>query len=58
MLADASPGVKSYTVSLESQTADVVAEESLPFEDVLAVIKKTGKTVTGATVDGEEKSVA
>jgi len=45
-------GVKSYNVSLESQTADVTADEKLAYKDVLEKIKKTGKTVTAATADG------
>ncbi|KAI4147759.1 MAG: hypothetical protein LQ340_005405 [Diploschistes diacapsis] len=50
-------GVKSYTVSLESQTADVVADASLEYATVLEKIKKTGKTVKGATADGETMAV-
>ena len=49
-------GVKSYDVSLESQTADVYADEGLEYETVLEKIKKTGKTITGATKDGEMAS--
>ena len=50
-------GVKSYEVSLETQTAKVVAEESLSYEKVLETIKKTGKKVTGGEADGEKKSI-
>ncbi|KLJ10320.1 hypothetical protein EMPG_14301 [Blastomyces silverae] len=50
-------GVKSYTVSLESQTATVLAEPSLEYDTVLATIKKTGKTVTGGEADGVQKDV-
>ncbi|KAL3420560.1 iron copper transporter [Phlyctema vagabunda] len=50
-------GVKSYEVSLESQTATVVAEDSLPYEKVLATIKKTGKKVNSGEADGESKSI-
>ncbi|KAH6851138.1 hypothetical protein B0I37DRAFT_414478 [Chaetomium sp. MPI-CAGE-AT-0009] len=50
-------GVKSYEVSLDSQTATVVAEESLTYEKVLRTIKKTGKKVNSGEADGVEKSV-
>ncbi|EFQ31621.1 heavy-metal-associated domain-containing protein [Colletotrichum graminicola] len=50
-------GVKSYEVSLESQTATVVAEESLPYEKVLQTIAKTGKKVNSGSADGVEQSV-
>ncbi|KAK0669995.1 hypothetical protein QBC41DRAFT_318592 [Cercophora samala] len=50
-------GVKSYEVSLDSQTATVIAEDSLPYEKVLKTIAKTGKKVTKGEADGEEKSV-
>ncbi|CAF9914596.1 Cytosolic copper metallochaperone [Imshaugia aleurites] len=45
-------GLASYTVSLESQTADVYTDD-VPFATVLDKIKKTGKTVRGAERDGE-----
>lgn len=51
------PGVKSYEVSLDTQTATVVAEESLPYETVLRTIAKTGKKVTKGEADGVEQSV-
>ncbi len=50
-------GVKSFDVSLDTQTADVVAEESLAYETVLSTIKKTGKTVKSGEADGEVRSV-
>lgn len=50
-------GVKSYNVSLESQTAEIVAEDSLSYDTVLEKIKKTGKTVKSGTADGEAKEV-
>ncbi|KAL1967510.1 hypothetical protein VTN77DRAFT_3025 [Rasamsonia byssochlamydoides] len=50
-------GVKSYEVSLESQTATVVAEDSLSYDTVLATIKKTGKTVNSGEADGVPKEV-
>ncbi|TQN69776.1 Metal homeostasis factor atx1 [Colletotrichum shisoi] len=50
-------GVKSYEVSLESQTATVVAEENLPYEKVLQTIAKTGKKVNSGSADGVEQSV-
>lgn len=39
------PGVDSFTVNLETQ--EVIVKGSLPYEDVLAKIKKTGKEVCG-----------
>ncbi|KAL4801232.1 heavy metal-associated domain-containing protein [Aspergillus unguis] len=50
-------GVKSFDVSLDSQTASVVADASLPYETVLATIKKTGKTVNTGEADGEARGV-
>ena len=44
-------------MDLESETAQVEAEESLSYEKVLETIKKTGKTVKSAEADGEKKSV-
>lgn len=45
-------GIKSYNVSLENQTADIYAEDSLPYETVLEKIKKTGKTIKSGEKDG------
>lgn len=50
-------GVKSYNVSLDTQTAEIVAEDSLSYDTVLEKIKKTGKTVKSGTADGEPKDV-
>ncbi|KAI4122799.1 MAG: hypothetical protein LQ347_006387 [Umbilicaria vellea] len=50
-------GVKSYDVSLDTQTADVVTEASVGYDTVLEKIKKTGKTVTSGIADGETMSV-
>ena len=50
-------GVKSHEVSLESQTATVVASPELSYEKVLSTIAKTGKKVNSGFADGEEKSV-
>ncbi|KAH6688529.1 iron copper transporter [Plectosphaerella plurivora] len=50
-------GVKSHEVSLESQTATVVAEPTLSYETVLSTIAKTGKKVNSGFADGEERSV-
>ncbi|KUI53366.1 Metal homeostasis factor atx1 [Cytospora mali] len=50
-------GVESYEVSLESQTATVVAKPDLPYEKVLKTIAKTGKKVNSGEADGEAKSV-
>lgn len=49
-------GLDSYTVSLESQTADVYTRD-VPFETVLEKIKKTGKAVRSAERDGESVEV-
>jgi len=49
--------VKSYDVSLDTQTATVVAEPTLPYEKVLKTIAKTGKKVNTGEADGVEKSV-
>lgn len=51
------PGVKSYNVSLETQTAEIVTEDSLNYETVLEKIKKTGKTVKSGAADGVERDV-
>jgi copper chaperone len=50
-------GVKSYDVSLDTQTATVHAEPSLDYETVLKTIKKTGKAVNSGEADGEVRSV-
>ncbi|KAL2815440.1 hypothetical protein BDW59DRAFT_153860 [Aspergillus cavernicola] len=50
-------GIKSFDVSLESQTASIVAESALPYETVLATIKKTGKTVNSGEADGQVMAV-
>ncbi|KAK2781022.1 Cytosolic copper metallochaperone [Onygenales sp. PD_12] len=50
-------GVKSYEVSLDSQTATVVADPSLEYDTVLTTIKKTGKTVNTGEADGVARDV-
>lgn len=50
-------GVKSYEVSLDTQTANVVAAEDLSYETVLEKIKKTGKAVTAGEADGVKQAV-
>jgi len=50
-------GVKSYDVSLDTQTATVVTAPELSYDTVLATIKKTGKKVNSGEADGEVKSV-
>lgn len=50
-------GVKSFDVSLDTQTAEVIAEPSLSYDTVLEKIKKTGKTVKSGTADGEARDV-
>ena len=49
--------MKSYDVSLDTQTATVVADPSLPYETVLQTIKKTGKTVNSGEEDGVTKPI-
>lgn len=55
--ANSSTGVESYNVSLETQTAEIVAAESLDYETVLEKIKKTGKTVKSGEADGTPRDV-
>lgn len=55
--ANTTAGVKSYEVSLENQTASVVAEPSLEYATVLRTIAKTGKKVNKGVADGVEQSV-
>lgn len=50
-------GVKSYEVSLDTQTATVITEPSLEYEQVLKTIQKTGKKVNTGEADGQQKSV-
>ncbi|EFX06334.1 iron copper transporter [Grosmannia clavigera kw1407] len=50
-------GVKSYEVSLEKQSATVVANPELSYETVLSTIAKTGKKVNSGEADGETRSV-
>ncbi|MCJ1308447.1 Cytosolic copper metallochaperone [Agyrium rufum] len=50
-------GVKSYNVSLESQSAELVAEPSLDYATVLEKLKKTGKTINSAEADGVPQEV-
>lgn len=50
-------GVKSYDVSLDSQTANVVAGQDLDYATVLEKIKKTGKTVNSGEADGVAQAV-
>lgn len=51
------PGVKSFDVSLENQTAQIVTEDSLDYDTVLEKIKKTGKTVNSGEADGNPRDV-
>jgi copper chaperone len=50
-------GVKSYNVSLDTQTANVTTEEALDYATVLEKIKKTGKTVNSGEADGVSQPV-
>lgn len=49
--------MKSYDVSLDTQTADITTDESLSYEQVLEKIKKTGKAVNSGEADGVAQSV-
>jgi copper chaperone len=49
--------VKSYNVSLDTQTADIVTESSVEYASVLEKIKKTGKTVNSGEADGVAQPV-
>ncbi|KAF7548906.1 hypothetical protein G7046_g8518 [Stylonectria norvegica] len=49
------PGVDSYEVSLENQSAKVVT--GLPYQTVLEKIAKTGKKINSAKADGVDQSV-
>lgn len=51
------PGVKSYDVSLDTQTATVTAADTLDYSTVLEKIKKTGKKVNSAEADGQAQTV-
>ena len=50
-------GVKSYTVSLDTQTADVTTDPEVEYASVLEKIKKTGKTVNSGEADGVSQPV-
>ncbi|QIW97460.1 hypothetical protein AMS68_002978 [Peltaster fructicola] len=50
-------GVKSYDVSLDSQTATVTTEPEVNYETVLEKIKKTGKKVNSGEADGVVQAV-
>ena len=49
--------MKSYNVSLETQTAEIVAEDSLDYNTVLEKIKKTGKKVNSGEADGKTMEI-
>lgn len=48
--SNTSPGVSDFTVNLDTQ--EVLVKGTLPYEDVLARIKKTGKEVGSYTQSG------
>lgn len=50
-------GVKSYDVSLDTQTAHIVTEPSVEYSTVLEKIKKTGKKVNSGKADGKTMEV-
>ena len=54
---NAASGVKSYNVSLDSQTADIITEDNVSYETVLEKIKKTGKTVNSGEADGRSMAI-
>jgi copper chaperone len=49
--------VRSFDVSLETQTATVITEPSVSYDDVLEKIKKTGKKVNTGEADGNVMNV-
>lgn len=51
-------GVKSFDVSLDTQTADVTTDDKVTYDTVLEKIKKTGKTVVSGEADGVAMAVA
>jgi copper chaperone len=51
-------GVKSYNVSLDTQTADVTTTDEVSYDTVLKKIKNTGKTVVSGEADGIVMAVA
>jgi copper chaperone len=55
--SDCLAGVESFNVSLENQTAEITAADSLSYDTVLEKIKKTGKTVKSGEADGEAKDI-
>lgn len=57
ILLNNNAGVKSFDVNLESQTALVTTESTVPYDTVLATIKKTGKQVNSGEADGQTMSV-
>jgi len=50
-------GVKDFSVSLDTQTADITTEDSVSYETVLEKIKKTGKQVNSGEADGVSMAV-
>ncbi|OQO05297.1 hypothetical protein B0A48_09065 [Cryoendolithus antarcticus] len=50
-------GVKSYDVSLDTQTANIITENSVNYATVLEKIKKTGKKVNSGEADGVAQEV-
>jgi len=50
-------GIKSYDVSLATQSATVIAGPTLSYETVLKTISNTGKKVNSGEADGVEQSI-
>ncbi|KAI9664796.1 MAG: Cytosolic copper metallochaperone [Bathelium mastoideum] len=46
-------GVKSFDVSLDTQTANVTTEENVDYNTVLQKIAKTGKKINSGEADGK-----
>lgn len=44
-------------MSLETQTAEVITEDSVDYDTVLEKIKKTGKAVKSGEADGSPRDV-
>ena len=49
--------MKSYNVSLETQTADIVTDDSVSYNTVLEKIAKTGKKINSGEADGVAQTI-
>ncbi|KAK4998465.1 Cytosolic copper metallochaperone [Elasticomyces elasticus] len=50
-------GIKSYDVSLDTQSVNIVAADSLDYQTILEKIKKTGKKVNKGEANGKVMDV-